>query len=279
MKKFASWSLLSAALVLSTGNTRADSMKVAEAPLLALAITGGTGTVLKNNVNVRSRGNKDAEVIAQLKKGDTVDIKERKGEWLRIAAPAHTKCYISSKFIKDGIATGDAINIRCGPGTNYKDIGKFAKGDKLEALEAKGEWTLIKPTANCTGWVAAELIEIATPTPAPAPIQTSEAPLPPPTPILTAQPIQMVDQGADMQVQYVVKDGILAVVKEANAPGPYALLTDDVMGRQYIMAYLESSQTNLSRYDGKHVRIMGNQRWKRGERYPIIAIERCDMVW
>jgi hypothetical protein len=24
---------------------------------------------------------------------------------------------------------------------------------------------------------------------------------------------------------------------------------------------------------------MGNQRWKRGDRYPVIAIERCDMVW
>ena len=275
MKKFASWSLLSVLLV--AGVAHADSMKVAEAPVLVPMITGGKGTVLKNNVNVRARADKSAEVIAQLKKGDIVDVKERKGEWVRITAPATAKCYVSTKLVSDGSAATDAVNIRCGPGTNYKDIGKLAKGDKVEVVETKGEWTQIKPTPNCTGWVAAELIEIAEPTPAPAPMQTSEVILPPPAP--AAQPVQMVDPGVETHLQYVVKDGYLAVVKEAHAPGPYALMTEDVMGRQYIIAYLESAQTNLTRYDGKHVRITGNQRWKRGDRYPVIAIERCDMVW
>ena len=81
-----------------------------------------------------------------------------------------------------------------------------------------------------------------------------------------------------MQLQYVVKDGVFAIVKEAHAPAAYVLLTEDVGGRQYIIAYLESSQSNLSRFDGKHVRVLGNQRWKRGDRYPVIAIERCDIV-
>ena len=98
------------------------------------------------------------------------------------------------------------------------------------------------------------------------------------TPI-PAQPVQVVEQPVDVQMQYVVKDGIFSIVKEANAPGAYALLTPDVMGRQYIIAYLEGSQTNLSRYEGKHVRVSGNQRWKRGDRYPVLAIERCDRVW
>ncbi|MCG3147693.1 MAG: hypothetical protein PCFJNLEI_01134 [Verrucomicrobiae bacterium] len=273
MKKFASWLVLSS--VLAAGVAHADSMKVAEAPVAAPVITGGKGTVLKNNVNVRARADKNAEVIAQLQKGDTVDVRERKGEWLRITAPPQTKCYVASKFVQNGAVTGDAINVRCGPGTNFRDIGKLAKGEQVAVVETKGEWTQIKPTASCTGWVAAELIEIAEPTPTPAPIQVSEAPLP--TPV--APPVQVVDESADVHTQYVVKDGILSVVKDANAPGPYALLTPDLMGRQYIMAYLESGQSNLSRYDGKHVRITGNQRWKRGDRYPVIVLERCDMVW
>jgi SH3-like domain-containing protein len=257
-------------------------MKVAEAPVIVPAITGGKGTVLKHNVNVRSRPDKSAEVMAQLKKGDTVDVKERKGEWLRIAAPASAKCYVASKLVQSGSAAGEVINIRCGPGTNFRDIGKLAKGDKLEVVETKGEWTQIKPTAGCAGWVAAELVEVAEPTPPPAPIQTSEAPLlPPPSPMpaAIAQPVQIVNPVAEVQIQYIVKDGILAVVKDASAPGPYVLMTPDVMGRQYIVAYLESSQSNLSRFDGKHVRVMGNQRWKHGDRYPVIVIERCDRVW
>jgi SH3-like domain-containing protein len=273
MKKFASWLVVGS--VLAAGSVRADSMKVAEAPVVAPALSAGAGTVLKNNVNVRARPDKNSEVIAQLQKGDRVEVKERKGEWLRIVAPPQAKCYVASKFVQNGAVSGDAVNVRSGPGTNFRDIGKLAKGEPVQVVETKGEWTQIKPTPNCSGWVAAELVEIAEPTPPSAPIHVSEAPLPPPAP----PAVQMVEPAVDVQIQYVVKDGIFAVVTDANAPAPYALLTQNLMGRQYIIAYLESNQTNLSRYDGKHVRVLGNQRWKRGDRYPVIAIERCDMVW
>jgi hypothetical protein len=44
------------------------------------------------------------------------------------------------------------------------------------------------------------------------------------------------------------------------------------------MAYLETSETNLKKFEGKHVRVTGNQRWRKGDRYPVIAIERIDRV-
>lgn len=274
MKKFTSLALVSAGLLLAAGQSQADSMKVAEAPVIAPSIAGEHGKVLKDKINVRARPDSNSEVIAGLKKGDTVDIRERKGEWLKIAAPAGTKCYVAAKLIKDGAATGDAINVRCGPGANFRDIGKLAKGEKVTVVEAKGEWTQIAPTANCSGWVAAELIEIIVPTPAPAPIQISDtAPLPPPAPIQVAEP------PVETHTQYVVKDGYLGIVKEPNAPGPYVLMTEDILRRQYVMTYLETSQTDLARFDGKHVRVMGNQRWKLGDRYPVITVERCMMVW
>jgi hypothetical protein len=45
------------------------------------------------------------------------------------------------------------------------------------------------------------------------------------------------------------------------------------------MAYLDAPQMDLVRYEGKHVRVLGNQTWKRDERYPVIAVERLDPVW
>lgn len=279
MKKFVLLSMVSVALVLSAGsgcNCSADSMRVAE-DLTPPTITGGKGTVLKDNVNVRARADKNSEVIAQLKKGDIVDVRERKGEWLRIAAPSSAKCFVASKFIKDGEITADSINARCGAGTSFHEIGKLSKGEKVQVVGTKNDWTQIKPTTHCTGWVAAELIDVAAPTPIPAaPIQTSEAPLL--APIVTPTPVQVTDNVEEVHIQYVVKDGYLAVVKEASAPGAYALMTEDVMGRQYIIAYLSTTQTNLSRFEGKHVRILGNQRWKRSDRYPVITVDRCEIV-
>jgi len=282
MKKFAVLSLISAGLI--AGNVRADSMKVAEAaPVIAPVpvLTSGAGKVLKDNVNVRARADKTAEVIAQLKKGDAVEVKERKGDWLCIVAPAKAKCFVSAKLLKDGMAVSDAINVRCGPSMNFKDIGKLRKDEKVEVVETKGEWTQIKPTTNCTGWVAADLVEIPQPTPAPAPIQTIDnTPLPPPTVTAPAPvPVNVAETSDEVHIQFVATDGYLAVVKDSNAPGAYALMTENIMGREYVTAYLDAPANSLSRYEGKHVRILGTQRWKRSDRYPVIAIERCEIIW
>ena len=294
MKKFTVLSLISAGLI--AGNVRADSMKVAEAPATAPVttpvLTSGAGNVLKDNVNVRARADKTAEILVQLKKGDTVEVKERKGDWLCIVAPAHAKCFVSAKFLKAGVATGDAVNVHGGPSMNFKEIGKLSKGEKVEVVETKGEWTQIKPTGNCVGWVAADLVEILPPTPTPAPIQVIEntpptpaiaptvAPTLPPVPVPAASaPVAVADTRDEIHIQYVVKDGYLAAVKEPNAPAAYALMTETVLRREYIIAYLDAPANTLSRYEGKHVRILGNQCWKRSERTPVIAVERCEIIW
>jgi len=287
MKKFAVLSLISVGLI--AGNGRADSMKVAEVPAPHVSVlNSGTGKVLKDNVNVRTRPDKNAEIFGQLKKGDTVEVKERKGEWLCIVAPAHAKCFVSAKLLKAGEATSDAINVRGGPGVNFKDVGKLSKGEKVEVVETKGEWTQIKPTSHCHGWVAADLIEILTPTPAPAPIQTIDTtpvPAPAPTPVVVPvvvpapAPLKVADPGDEVHVQFGVTDGYLAVTKDLNAPGAYALMTENIMGREYIIAYLDAPQTSLARFEGKHVRVLGNQHWKRSDRYPVITVERCEIVW
>ena len=273
MKKFV---LLCAISLATAGMARADVSLVAQAP----TITGGHATATADNVNVRSRADKNAEVVAQLSKGESVEVLDQKGDWYRITLPATAKCYVSGKFIKDGASIGDAVNVRCGPGTNFKDVGKLTKGEKVEVVEAGSEWTQIKPTAHCTGWVAKEFIEIAVPTPMPAPIQTSEIVTPPVSlpPVVTA-PMKAPEPSEEVHVQYVVKDGYVAAVKDPSAPQSHALMTENIAGREYIIAYLDAPQTNLVRYEGKHVRVLGNQRWQRDERYPIIAVERVDMVW
>ena len=298
MKKFTSLCIISAvvacALLLARATTsRADALVTQATPPPAAA-GGNHGAVTKDKVNVRARASKIAEVVCQLNKGDSVEILERKTshegdkemEWLRIPLPATANCYVASKFIKDGETTADAVNIRCGPGSSYKDVGKLAKGEKVEVVGTHGEWTQIKPTSHCTGWVAAEFVEVAPAPAAPSP-SASAAPeiVTPPValplePLPTTPGIRPAEGESDVRVRYVVKDGILRAVEDAaNAPGSYELLTEEVGYRQYRIAYLETTEKNLQRYEGKHVRVMGNERWRKGDRYPVIAVERVDMVW
>ena len=283
MKRFTGLCVLSAALVVA-GAAHADSM-LAQTQAPAPVPAGSHGTVLKDKVNVRARGSKTAEIVAQLHKGDGVEIVEHKGDWLRVTLPASAKCYVSAKLVKDGIATSDAVNIRCGPGTNYKDVGKLAKGEPVEVLKNQGDWVEIKPTSHCTGWIAATLVEVGAPAPPPAaPITSSEVVTPPvslpPAVSAPVAPIKPTAEDAEVHLRYVVKDGVLHAVKDAaNAPGSYELMTEEVGYRQYRIAYLETTEKNLARYEGKLVRVFGNERWRKTERYPVIAVERIDMVW
>jgi len=89
----------------------------------------------------------------------------------------------------------------------------------------------------------------------------------------------MVNTEPDVLVTYAVKDGFLQLVNEAHAPASFELRTPEVDRLSFRMAYLESSETNLKKFEGKHVRIVGTQRWHKGDRYPVITVERIDMVW
>ncbi|HTS19096.1 MAG TPA: SH3 domain-containing protein [Verrucomicrobiae bacterium] len=273
---------------------RADSGTIVTAQATPAAPAGPAshGTVKGERSNVRSRPSLHSEVIAQLHKGESVDVLERKAvtehdktmDWLRISLPEKAKCYVNAKHVMDGTVDVDELNVRCGPGSSFRDVGKLAKGTRVETVQKKGEWLQIRPTPDCSGWIAAELVDVEV---APAPVAT-----PPPTPtansgqIVTppvAAPmppsVSIVNTDPDVLVTYAVKDGYLDSVTESNAPAPYELRTPEEDRLSSRIAYVEAPGLDLKKYDGKHVRLMGTQRWHKGDRYPVITIERVDRVW
>jgi len=259
------------------------------------------GTIKANRCNVRSRPHLTAEVVVQLNKGDTIEVLERKSvtdhektmEWFRINLPAYTKCFVSTKLLTGGAANADNVNIRCGPGTNFRDIGRLIKSAKVEAVATKGDWTQIKPTPDCSGWIAGELVDIkpaAVPAAAPASETSMNAPVvvtppvavprtPAPAAPATTPPISVVNIDPDVQVQYVVKEGYLWAATGTNAPAAYELRTPEEDLLSHRMAYVEISNINPKKYMGRPVRIQGNQRWHKGDRDPVIVAERIDIIW
>jgi uncharacterized protein YgiM (DUF1202 family) len=274
---------LAGGIMLAAAAAHADALRAQALPpaLPALpAMTGAKGTVRGDRVNIRARAEAKSEVIGQLNKGDTVEILGRQGEgkneWLKIALPATAKCYVSAKLITAGAINTDRVNVRSGPGTNFHELGKLAKGENVEVVKKDGEWAQIKPTAACSGWVSAQFVEVLA-----EPMPTTEVVMPPVMAALPAPPaVQVVDVNPDVLVSYVTKDGILkAVAEPTKSPAAFELMTDEVGGRDYRIAYLESPDKNLAKFVGKHVRVMGNQRWRKGDRDPVIVAERVERVW
>jgi uncharacterized protein YgiM (DUF1202 family) len=276
----------------SAATGRADSGAAIQ-PVAAVDTATGRGLVKGEHSNIRSRPSLHAEVITQLHKGDSVDVLERKTvaeheksmDWLRISLPAAAKCYVSAKHLTDGTVNVENLNVRCGPGATYRDIGKLAKGTKVEILGKKAAWVQIRPPAECSGWINAELVDVQAASAAPVVVPMSEPPtssgeiVTPAVAAPTAPSVSVVNTDPDVLETYAVKDGYLESVSETNAPHSFELRTAETDRLSLRMAYLEASGMNLKKFEGKHVRIVGTQRWRKGERYPVLTIERIDMVW
>ena len=77
----------------------------------------------------------------------------------------------------------DSVNLRKGPGTNYKIVGQARKGTSLKILESNGDWLRVRLEDGSTAWVS----RLAT-SDAPRP-PSSPSPSPPPT--VSIQPAPM----------------------------------------------------------------------------------------
>jgi len=292
MKKFAKFckhsGIIVACLALGIVTAQAD---VGAARVTKVSVANANGTVRGDRVNVRSRPSTTAEVVAQLNKGDAVEVHETKSvteagksrDWLRITLPASAKCYVAAKFITAGAINDDGINVRSGPGTNYREVGKLTKGEQVTVVKTDGEWSQIKPTAHCSGWVSADLIQVtAAPVIESTPVISEVITPPVAAPLLpapAATEVKVVSTDPDVHVRYIIKVGVLkAVTDEANAPGAYQLMTPETMRLESRMAYIESPEIDLARYQEKLVRLQGNERWRKGDRFPVIVVDRVDLV-
>ena len=71
----------------------------------------------------------------------------------------------------------DSVNLRQGPGTNYKVIGNAKKGTSLKILEVNGDWLRVRLENGSTAWVS-KMATSEAPKPPPAATSTSVAPTP-----------------------------------------------------------------------------------------------------
>ena len=132
--------------------------------LIAFSMNGEEirkGTVQAEKLRVRSKPSTKFEVVGQLVKGDAVKVVEEKEGWLKIVAPESIDAWISSKFVENGVITGDRINVRAGPSVAYNNFGKLNKGDKVEVVEIKDKvWAKIKGTPKLHVWVSSTYVKL-----------------------------------------------------------------------------------------------------------------------
>ena len=61
--------------------------------------------------------------------------------------------------------TGDRVNVRSGPGTNFYDCSKLNEGDKVKVIGKQFSWARIVPPAGSFSWISMQFVSIDTDNP------------------------------------------------------------------------------------------------------------------
>lgn len=113
-------------------------------------------------VNMRSGPGTNYAVLWELGQGYPLKILETKGDWLKVVDFENDTGWVHEDVVS-GVAhlvvKKNIINIRSGPGKDYKVVRQAQKGVVLRTLERKDSWVKVThDEENITGWVLRSLL-------------------------------------------------------------------------------------------------------------------------
>jgi uncharacterized protein YgiM (DUF1202 family) len=285
--------------------------KKAKAPeLKSVPLVPGAATVSANHVNVRSKAGLVGEVLTRVTNGTPVTVIEEihlkksgpdePSAWAKILLPPETHVWVKSSLIgADNMVTPKKVNLRAGPGEAYGIVGTLNKGDAVQTVETKGEWTQIQAPTNAYAFMAAQYLKqeeggatVATAEPAPTTTAMPEMPgmaappteapgttTPETTPTPTMGETPMISATPEPpQPRIVEHEGVVRGSFSIQAPSKYQLVSQDT--KQPInFLYTTSTNLDLSRYKGMHIIVTGEEaldpRWKNT---PVITIQKIQVL-
>ncbi len=155
----------------------APAPRPAPAPSSAATRANGKYVVTASALNVRKGPGTSHAKVGKVLRGKTVSVVEAQGAWRRIASPAG---WVHSSYLRAAgssaapeapaprpapapapstssasgtyVVTASALNVRSGPGTGNRVVGKLARGARVQALSTSGVWKRVTG-AGVTGWV------------------------------------------------------------------------------------------------------------------------------
>ena len=118
------------------------------------------------NVNLRSGPGTKYQVKWEYGKGFPLKVISKKGDWVKVSDFENDSGWIYKPLLsKKGHMIVKAfkdknkrINIRSGPGTRYKVVGKAYYGVVFETLGQENGWAKVRHESGLVGWIKRTLV-------------------------------------------------------------------------------------------------------------------------
>ena len=124
------------------------------------------GSINGEKVQLRSGPGTKYSVKWEYGNGLPLKILSKKGNWIKVKDFENDSGWVYKKYVdstphmivKVNKGKKRKINIRSGPGTNYKIVGKAYYGVVFETLTQKKGWAKVKHESGLTGWIKRSLL-------------------------------------------------------------------------------------------------------------------------
>src|SRR5579862_357155 len=285
-------------------------------PIQTVPLVAGPAVVSANHVNVRSKAGLVGEIITRMTNGEPVTVveevtlkksgPEEPSAWAKITLPPEAHVWVKSSYIDaNNTVKPSKLKLRAGPGENYGVAGILSKGDAVQPVETKGDWTQIQAPANSYAFIASayltqspEALAAATPTtPAPVTETTNEVAAPPTNEVAMAttdtnqpaaetnqmttdtnQPTMEVAPTPPPPPRIVSHEGIVRATVSIQAPTRFELISLDTH-KPINYLYPPTPNLDMSRYKGMHIIVTGeeglDERWRNT---PVITVQRIQVL-
>ncbi len=124
------------------------------------------GSINGEKVQLRSGPGTKYSVKWEYGNGFPLKILSRKGNWIKVVDFENDSGWVYKKYVnstphlivKVNKGKKKKINLRSGPGTGYKVVGKAYYGVVFKTLDQKKGWAKIKHESGLTGWIKRSLL-------------------------------------------------------------------------------------------------------------------------
>lgn len=118
-------------------------------------------SVNRPEINMRAGPGTGHAARWALTRGYPLQVTGRKGNWFKVRDFENDSGWVYRPLVgktPHHVVKVPVANIRSGPGTGNRIVGKAQQGEVLRTLERRKSWVKVEPEGGPKGWVARKLL-------------------------------------------------------------------------------------------------------------------------
>jgi SH3-like domain-containing protein len=112
-------------------------------------------------LNMRSGPGTNTEVLWELQRGYPLQVVQRKNRWVRVKDFEGDTGWVAASLTGRAphhIVKVRNANVRSGPGTQNRIVGKAEYGELMRTREKRGGWVRVERAQGKSGWISKKLL-------------------------------------------------------------------------------------------------------------------------